>query len=95
MIEVFERHKDVRIVVAGCGISTSGMSEHPPESSPGSHRCDTRSVVDHTVLGEEADDLVVEPVIDAIRIAMNEIDYLVLVNELTNRGGYITLHESP
>jgi len=95
MIEVFERHKDVRIVVAGCGISTSGMSEHPSEGSPGSHWCDTRSIVDHTVLGEEADDLVVEPVIDAIRIAMNEIDYLVLVNELTNRGGYITLHESP
>ena len=96
MIGVFERHKDVGIVVAGCGISTFGTSEHPPEGSPRSHRCDARPVVvDHTVLGEEADNLVVQPVIDGIRIAMNEVDYLVLVNELTHRSGYIALHQSP
>src|SRR5580693_7486056 len=78
MIEVIERHEDVRIVVARCGKTTIGMSEHAPETCLGSHGRNTRSVVDHTVLDEKLDNLLIEPVIDAIRIAMNEIDDLIL-----------------
>jgi hypothetical protein len=80
MIEVLERHEDVRVVMARSRISTIGMSEHPPEAGPGLHGHPARSVVDHTVLGEKFDDLVVEPVIDAVRIAMNKVDDLVLVD---------------
>jgi hypothetical protein len=79
-------------VVACDGKSTIGISEHPTEGSPGSQRCDIRSVVDHTVLSEEFDYLVVEPVIDAVRIAMNEIDYLVLGDQPSNGGSVVTFH---
>src|ERR1700675_4927732 len=57
MIGVLECHEDVRIVVARCGESSIGISEHLPETSLGSDGRDTRSVVDHTVLGEQLNDL--------------------------------------
>ena len=61
MIEVLERRQDIRIVVVCCGKSAVGMSEHLPETRPGSHGvCDTRSTVDHTVLSEQFNDLVGE-----------------------------------
>src|ERR1700674_456649 len=93
MIEVLERHQDVRIVVACCGKTAVGMSEHLPETRPGAQRSDTRSVVDYTVLGEQFNDLVVEPVVEAVRVAVDEIDDLVLIDQLPNRGLDVTVHE--
>jgi hypothetical protein len=93
MIEVLERHQDVRIVVACCGKTAVGMSEHLPETRPGAQRSDARSVVDYTVLGEQFNDLVVEPVVDAVRVAVDEIDDLVLIDQLPNRGLDVTVHE--
>jgi len=66
MIKLLERHEDVRILVARGGKSPFGMSEHPSETSRGSHGRPARSVVDHTVLGEQFQDLVVESVINAV-----------------------------
>jgi hypothetical protein len=93
-IGVSERHEDVGIVMAGGSESTFGVVEHPSECGSGSNRGGARGVIDHTVLGEEADDLVIEPVIDVVRIAMNQIDDLILVDELTNRSGQVALHQS-
>jgi len=53
---------------------------------------DARAVVDHTVLGEQFDDLVVEPVIDAVRVAVDEIDDLILVDQTLHRGFGVTVH---
>ena len=87
MIEVLERHQDVGIVVACCGKTAVGMPEHLPETRPGAHQHgDARSVVDHTVLGEQFNDFVVQSVIDAVRVAVDKIDDLVLVDQLPNRG---------
>ena len=44
-------------------------------------RCDAGAVVDHAVLGEEQGELVVQSVIDAVGVAVDEIDDLVLVRE--------------
>src|ERR1700733_1449174 len=92
MIEVIERHEDVRIVVARCGKTTIGMSEHAPETCLGSHGRNTRSVVYHTVLDEKLDNLLIEPVIDAIRIAMNEIDDLILGDQPLDGGNLVAVH---
>jgi hypothetical protein len=87
MIEVLERHQDVGIVVACCGKTAARMSEHLPETRSGAHEHgDARSVVDHTVLSEQFNDLVIQSVIDAVRVAMDKIDDLVLVDQLPNRG---------
>src|ERR1700683_852814 len=94
MIEVLECHEDVCIVVARRGESSGGMSEHLPETYPGSDGRDTWSVVDHTVLGKQLNDLVVEPVIDVVRIVMDAIDYLVLVDQPLNSGIIFTSHRS-
>ncbi len=59
------------------------------------HRSESRSVVDHAIIGEELDHIVIEPVVDAIGIAVNEIDDLVLVEEPLKGGGGTTLHQSP
>ena len=92
VIKVLDCHQDIRIVMARCCKSTIGMSEHPPETRPGSHWwCESRSVVDHTVLGEQFDDLFVEPVIDAVRIAVDEIDNLVLVYQPPKCGFGVTV----
>jgi hypothetical protein len=87
MIGVLERHQDVGIVVACCGKTAVGVSEHLPETRPGPHKHgDAGSVVNHTILGEQFNDLVVQPVIDAVRVAVDKIDDLVLVDQLPNRG---------
>jgi hypothetical protein len=78
MSEVIEGHEDVGVVVACCLISA--FPEYSPETRPRSYGRPARSVVDHTVLGEKVGDLVIEPVIDAVRIAVNEVDDLVLVD---------------
>lgn len=74
--------------------SCFGMPEHLPEPGPRTHRrCETRSIVDHAVFGEEFDHFVVEPLIDAVRISVNEIDDLVLVEEPPKGGSGATIHQ--
>jgi hypothetical protein len=70
------------------------MPEHPTETGSRPHGgCETRSVVDHAVLGEELNDLVVKPVIDTVRIPMDEIDDVVLVQQPTKAGGIVSVHQ--
>ena len=71
MIGVCECDQHIRIVVTRCDESGIGMSEHLPETSPGSDRRDGWSEVDHTVCGEQINYIVVVPVIDVVRIAMD------------------------
>jgi hypothetical protein len=47
---------------------------------------DARSIVDQTVLGEQFNDLVIGPVIDAVRVAVDEIDDLVLADQPPHCG---------
>jgi hypothetical protein len=69
------------------------MLEHLPELGPRTHRrCETRSIVDHAVFGEEFDHFVVEPVIDAVRIPVNEMGDVVLV-EKPPKGRGATVHQ--
>lgn len=82
LIGTVKRHQDIRIVVAGGGIAPTGVPEHLPETSPRMHGRPIWSVVDDAILGEKFNDLVVQPVIDAIRILVNKVDYLVFVDEL-------------
>ena len=95
MIGANKRHQDIRIVVTGCGISPFGVSEHLPELSPRMHRLPARPIVHHAIFGKEFHDLVVEPVIDAIRVLVNEVDDLIFVDEPPDRGGFVSIHQSP
>jgi hypothetical protein len=70
------------------------MREHLPEPGPRMHRSESRSVVDHAIFGEELNHIVIEPVVDAVGIAVNEIDDLVLVEKPLKGGGRTTFHQS-
>lgn len=85
IVVLFERHQDIGIVMAGGLERRLGMPEHLPESSPRPDRSNTRSVIHRAVFGEEFDDLVVVPVIDAVRVSMDEIDDAVFVHESPKR----------
>ena len=52
-------------------------------------RCETGAVVDDAVLCEELRDLVVELVVDAVRVAVYEVDDRVLVEEALDRKSVV------
>ena len=94
-IGTVESHQDIRVVVAGRGKAPARVSEHLSEPGPRTHGRDARCVVDHAVFGEELYDFVVQAVINAVRVLMDEVGDLILVDELPNRSGFITDHQCP
>src|SRR5436190_23224752 len=59
-----------------------GAGWHPPGAA-------------HADFGEEFCDFVVQSVINAVRVLMDEVDDLILVDEPPHRSGFITDHQSP
>ena len=72
------------------------MSEHLPGDWLWTERAESPArKLDYTALGKQLNDLVVQPVVNEVGIAMDEIDDLVLVDQLPNCGRILTIHEFP
>src|SRR5262245_22174355 len=85
-VVVVEGHEHVRVVMAGGeetgpGAGSGAAEQRAKGAAAADGRSDAGAVVDQALLGEELGELVVQLVIDEIRVAMDEIDDLVLVHQ--------------
>jgi hypothetical protein len=71
------------------------VPEHLAQRGATAHRRrEGWAIVDHAIHGEQLSDLVVEPVIDTVRVTVNEVDNLVLVHQPPKRTVLVTGHQA-
>jgi hypothetical protein len=94
---LLERHQDVCVVVARRREANGRMPEHLAQRASTAHgwRDARAAVVQHALFREQRCDLVVQAVVDAVGVAVDEVDDLILVDEALQNALSIHIVTSP